>query len=257
MLLENHNAIESGGNFPISNSLRFQSASSQYLARTPASAGSRTAWTWSGWVKRGSLSNDFQLFGVYTSSTNYHIFGFNPSNQIQATLVNAGVTLYNSISSAVYRDPSSWYHIVLVFDTTQAIAIDRIKIYVNGVQITSFTTQVTGLQNQDGLVNNNQSHDLGRYGGASQYFDGYLSEVNFIDGQALTPSSFGTTDTTTGQWVAKKYTGSYGTNGFYLPFSNGTSTTTLGNDGSGNANHWTLNNFSLGPTSDYCLICFL
>lgn len=244
MFLSNENAIQTGG-YNITNSLRFQSASSQYLSRTPASVGNRKTWTWSGWVKVGSLSTSQQcLFGhINNTGANQHTIYF-VNNTIEYRYY-ASAMIGQRTTTQVFRDPSAWYHIVAVWDTTQATAGDRMKLYINGVQVTAFSATVNPTQNTDGIINNTVLTEIG---GASQtasgYFDGYQTEVNFIDGQALTPSSFGATDATTGQWVAKKYTGTYGTNGFYLPFSNGTSTTTLGADSSGNSNNWTLNNFT-------------
>lgn len=234
-ILANENAISAGG-YQISNSLRFQSASSQYLTRTPASATNRTTWTWSGWVKRGALGID----GTFFDAASNDQFRWRSDDTFSVTFNN---TLAIQ-TTQVFRDPSAWYHFVVVADTTQATASNRIKLYVNGVQVTAFSTASYPAQNTAGFINSVNAHNLGRVNSGAYYFDGYMTEVNFIDGQALTPSSFGETDTLTGQWVAKKYTGTYGTNGFYLPFSNGTSTTTLGNDSSGNGNNWTLNNFT-------------
>jgi len=252
-LLQNSNAIESGS-YAISNSLRFQSASSQYASRTFATSGtSNTIKTISFWVKRGVLSSastPYQLFGAYdgSSGNDFGIWydtgtGFS-TDSLRVSF--GGAAAYDMVTSAVYRDPSSWYHVVIAFDTTQATSSNRVKFYVNGSQITSFNLAQYPTQNstvQFGL--NNANNRIGcNWNASSRYFDGYMTEINFVDGQQLTPSSFGQTDTLTGQWVAKKYTGTYGTNGFYLPFSNGTSTTTLGADSSGNSNNWTLNNFT-------------
>ena len=147
-------------------------------------------------------------------------------------------------TNAVYRDTSSWYHIILAVDTTSATANDRIRLYVNGSEVTSFATLSNPAQNADGEINSTSAHSVGRLSGGSGYFDGYLTEIHFIDGQALTPSSFGETDAITGRWKAKAYSGTYGTNGFYLSFKDNTSTTTLGYDDAG-SNDWTLNNFSV------------
>lgn len=245
-LLQNSNAIETGG-YAISNSLRFQSASSTYLARTPASAGSQTTWTWSCWVKRGALGlGRFLSAGSALSDQ----FGFNSSDNFQFV---SDTTAHNLVTTQVFRDPSALYHIVVAFDTTQATAANRIKLYVNGTQVTAFSTATYPAQNSTTLINGNTAQNIGRRlqtGG--EYFDGYMTEINFVNAQALTPSDFGQTDTLTGQWVAKKYTGTYGTNGFYLPFSNGTSTTTLGADSSGNSNNWTLNNFTRSAGTSDC-----
>jgi hypothetical protein len=158
-------------------------------------------------------------------------------------------------TAGVYRDPSSWYHIVVAVDTTQATAANRVRIYVNGVEVTYGTTTYP-TQNYSTMFNSTNAHNIGRSAtGSNQYFDGYMADINFIDGQALTPSSFGQTNPVTGVWQPKAYSGTYGTNGFKLNFSDGTSTTTLGYDSSGNSNNWTTNNISLtaGSTYDWML----
>jgi len=236
---------------PISRSVRLRSSASAYFNRTPASAGNRKTWTWSGWVKRGALTSDMRLFEGYVDTSNYTLISFDSADRIQIQNRVAATATYNWNTTAVYRDSSAWYHIVVVFDTTQATSTNRIALYVNGVQITAFGTQTTGAQNADTFVNATNVHDIGRYGAGSQYFDGYLTEVNFIDGQALTPSSFGTTDSLSGAWIPMPYTGTYGTNGFYLNFKDNTSTTTLGYDYSGNSNNWTANNISLTAGTTY------
>jgi hypothetical protein len=123
--------------------------------------------------------------------------------------------------------------------------------YVNGNQITSFSVSTYPSLNFNFDFNNTQPHNIGRNYNNNSYFDGYLAETNFIDGQALTPSSFGAINASTGVWQPKKYAGTYGTNGFYLPFTNNSTTTTLGNDFSGNGNNWTTNNISLTAGSTY------
>ena len=233
--------------YNLTRSLRFRSSASAYLGRTPASAGNRQIWTWSAWVKRGVLSSTSVLLG--SSGANYDEFRF--STDILRFFIN-GATTADLQTTAVYRDPSAWYHIVLAVDTTQSTASNRIKLYVNGAQVTSFTTATYPAQNTNCSINNNIAQSIGySISNTAQYFDGYLAEVNFIDGQALTPSSFGSTNSTTGVWQPAKYTGTYGTNGFYLPFTNTTSTTTLGYDSSGNGNNWTPNNISLTAGSTY------
>jgi hypothetical protein len=125
-----------------------------------------------------------------------------------------------------------------------------VRLYANGGQITSFSTSTYPSQNQDLVCNNNVAHSIGSYV-TTRYSDGYITEYHFIDGQALTPSSFGETDAITGRWKAKAYSGTYGTNGFYLKFADnsGTTATTLGKDSSGNGNNWTPNNFSVDNTT--------
>jgi len=243
------------GGYFLTNSLRFRSSASAYLNRTPASAGNRRTWTWSGWVKRSVLSSDANdpLFQANYSGTPWFILGFTNDNKLQVAQT-AGVSP-SWETTAVFRDPSAWYHIVLAVDTTSATSTmngsstDRFRLYVNGTQYVISGGSVPS-QNADLQVNNTVSHTIGGYPSV-EFMDGYLAEVNFIDGQALTPSSFGETSATTGVWIPKKYTGTYGTNGFYLKFTDTTSTSTLGTDFSGNSNTWTVNNISLTSGSTY------
>ena len=254
------NAASTGYN--LTRSLRFRASASAYLNRTPASAGNQNTWTWSGWVKRGALGSGQRIFGTSltgTSDNNLGDFFFSSADKIGFFQFNAGTTYTDILSTQVFRDPSAWYHIVLVYDDTQATAANRVKIYVNGVQITAFDTAAYPTQNFIGFFNGALPHTIGRYTGAASgfYYDGYLTEINFIDGQALTPSSFGSTNALTGVWQPARYTGTYGTNGFYLPFTENSALTTssnvgLGKDFSGNGNYWTTNNISItaGVTYD-------
>jgi hypothetical protein len=251
------NTTQESGGYEIQRSLRFNSADTAYLNRTPASAGNRRTWTWSGWVKRGKIGDWAYLFqGTAGNPTG----GLDDGTAIRFSSVNNQLTIYNLINgsndveistAAVFRDPSAWYHIVAAVDTTQATASDRVKLYVNNVQATSFTGTTYPSQNADLYVNTTNAHVIGaliRDAGSPQLFnDGLMTEINLIDGQALTPSSFGETNADTGVWQPKRYAGSYGTNGFYLNFSNNSNTTaaTLGADYSGNGNNWTPNNFSV------------
>ncbi len=233
--------------YQIERSLRFNSADSAYLNRTPASAGNRKTWTWSGWVKRSAIgSGDYTLFSCCpggTDNSNYFNLFFN-NNTIRVESYSVW-----RITTPLYRDPSAWYHVVATIDTTNATAGNRVKLYINGVEVTTFSTNNNPTLNEDLSVNRADAHQIGRRGNtfAGLYFDGYLTEVNFVDGQALTPSSFGLNDPETGIWSPKAYTGTYGTNGFYLNFSDNSNTTatTLGKDYSGNGNNWTPNGFSV------------
>jgi hypothetical protein len=157
--------------------------------------------------------------------------------------VSSAMALYFDTTS-LYRDPAAWYHAVIGVDTTQATSTNRVKMYINGVQITAFASSTYPAQNTNLAVNGNVPHAIGN--GAftnSNYFDGYLSEVQLIDGQQLTPNSFGTFNSY-GVWQPITYGGSYGTNGFYLPFTNSLTSVTAsylvvaggGSGGNGNAN---------------------
>jgi hypothetical protein len=240
---------------PILQSLRFRSSASAYLNRTPASAGNRRTWTWSGWVKIGKDATTPQyIFVGNSAATDAGFLGLGFTNAATNFVVTGWATNWR-ITTQAFRDPAAWYHIVAVLDTTQATANDRVKVYVNGVQVTAFNTTNNPTQNSDLGVNTAATHYLSTYNGTNEPFDGYLAEVNFIDGQALTPSSFGTTDVN-GIWQPTPYTGTYGTNGFYLPFSDKSALTTssnvgLGKDFSGNGNYWATNNISITAGSTY------
>jgi hypothetical protein len=245
-----------GGDYTIARSLRFRNSASAYLNRTPATSSNRKTFTFSAWVKLGALTSFASLFGQYSDGGNQSLFairgaGEGNDNQIRFYDIASSAFTTNIYWSPLYRDYSAWYHVVFVADTTQATDTNRIKLYVNGVQVTSTVSATYPAQNTDLRININASHIIGQSGANNFYSDGYLTEVNFIDGQALTPSSFGQTSATTGVWQPKKYAGTYGTNGFYLPFTDNSTTTTLGNDFSGNGNNWTTNNISLTAGSTY------
>jgi hypothetical protein len=238
--------------YSISRSLRFNSSDSAYLSRTPASAGNRKTWTWAGWVKRGKASTGTEWFYIFDSVTT------NPStgeNYIRINGNHSGHTLEfkqdafsgaGLVTSQVFRDHSAWFHLVAVCDTTSATSTDRMRLYINGERVTAFSSATYPTQNADGAINNTTNHSIGRTAQSGRHFDGYLADIHFIDGQALTPTSFGEFDATTGVWVPKAYTGSYGTNGFRLPFSDNSAATatTLGKDSAG-SNNWTPNNLSV------------
>ena len=263
-------ALSSGYN--LTRSLRFRASASAYLNRTPASATNRQTWTYSAWVKLSPVPQiggyDSQLLttkfdGVAPYATT---IGINTNYKLVFASYDGsgGSPSLNLVTTQVFRDYSAWYHIVVVADTTQATAANRAKMYVNGVQITSFSTATYPSQNYNTYVNKNEVTVIGAlyYSGGGPYgyyqpFDGYTAETNLIDGQALTPSSFGSTNALTGVWQPARYTGTYGTNGFYLPFTDNSALTTasnvgLGKDFSGNANYWVTNNISItaGVTYD-------
>ena len=231
------------GGYNVANSLRFNSGSSDYLSRTPAGSSNRKTWTWSGWVKL--LGTNMYLFGASSDSwaANYSTVWINASAQLRLEL---GGISGNIVSTNLFRDPSAWYHFVVAVDTTQATANNRVRMYVNGVE-TAYSDQTMPAQNSDTMINSAQYHQIsGRP--STQYLNGYLAEINLIDGQQLTPSSFGETDQDTNIWIPKAYTGSFGTNGFYLQFKNSAS---LGTDSSGNGNTFTVNNLtSIDQTTD-------
>jgi hypothetical protein len=207
----------------VNNSLRFRSSNSAYLSRTPSVAGSLTTWTWSGWVKRGTLSASLNIpiFSAGTSGTNDTNITFN-SDIIDWFNRNSSSINARLNTTQVFRDPAAWYHLVFVWDTTNATSSNRMRIYVNGSLVTALSTATYPGSSQSSNVNNNVANYIGLQAGTSNYFDGYMADINFIDGQALTPNSFGTINSY-GVWQPITYGGSYGTNGFYLPFTGGSS----------------------------------
>ena len=209
--------------YNIPQSLMFEEGDSQYLSQTPTSEGNRTTWTWSCWVKKTKTGGFFSMFGSWVDSNNRGVFRFNSNDTITYQL-GISATFKSITTSAVFRDPSAWYHLVLKVDTTQATSSDRVKIYVNGVE-QSVTGNVNDFHSQN--VNTIFTDNLTRYiggrvssGSVENFFGGYMTEINLIDGQALTPTSFA--ESYNDVWVPKDYTGSYGTNGFHLPMTNDT-----------------------------------
>jgi len=235
------------GGYEIDNSLRFNSGSTDYLNRS-FSSGNRKTFTYSGWCKRPPDEETcFLASGTLTTRS----FIFITSSKLAVfNEISSSVTT-DLLSNAVFRDPSAWYHIVVAVDTTQATEANRVKIYVNGEQTTSFGTSNYPSLNEDFSFNNNITHEIGRTPwNSSNLYDGYFSEINWIDGQALDPTDFGEFDSDTNIWKPIPYTGTYGTNGFYLEFQDSSA---LGDDTSGNSNDWTVNGLtSIDQTTDTC-----
>jgi hypothetical protein len=190
----------------IDGTLRFDSSKSHYLSRTPGSAGNRKTWTWSGWVKRSGLGTFQKIFGNEDSSElNGFQIQFRSDNTIQIYDITSSVQ-WNKITTAVFRDASAWYHLVVTVDTTQSTAADRIKLYINGTRQTSFSTSSDPSLNSDTLANTATAHSIGRSGAYNaSYFNGHLNGIYLIDGQALDPSYFGYTDPLTNTWRPKKF----------------------------------------------------
>jgi hypothetical protein len=254
--LFNSGPVGTASTYQISRSLRFNSSDSAYLSRTPSTAGNRKVFTWAGWIKRCKLDTRQSIFSAGTGNLSGQPGGgfFFESNNTLYVVHGGGTTVFIT-SAQVFRDTSAWFHLVVAYDTTQGTASDRVKVYVNGSQI-----DISGSFPDPNLLtdfNNTVIHAIG-----SRTDDGsvpsstanyYLAEVHFIDGAALTPSSFTETDATTGQLVPKTYTGEYGTNGFKLTFSDNSNNTaiTLGKDTSGRGNNWTPYNIAVSASTIY------
>nr|BAR24413.1 hypothetical protein [uncultured Mediterranean phage uvMED] len=233
--------------FEISRSLRFNSADTPYLNRTPSSASNRKTWTWSAWVKKARVGEEGNLFTVGASSTDAK-FRFNGNDTLEVSDGGGG----QLTTAAVFRDTSAWYHIVVLLDNTQATAANRFKLYINGSE--AVVTGSPSSQNADGDFNTAVAHYIGRQvHNTANLFNGYLAEINFVDGSALDPTSFGAFDDN-GVWQAIDTAGlTFGTNGFRLQFADnsGATATTLGKDTSGNSNNFTPNNLSIGLFRQY------
>ena len=209
----------SGEDFTLDQSLRFNDGDSAYLSRTPTGAGNRKTFTFSGWVKRGAISVQQTLMSVNNGSDNSTILHIYLASDDEITISFQAFTL---TTTPLLRDTSAWYHIMFVADTTQALEANRFKIYLNGTQLTLGSSGTFIAQDTDLAFNQATEHCIGRRDNDNdRYFDGYLSEFHFIDGTALTPSSFGETGDY-GEWKPIEVSGlTYGTNGFYLSFAGG------------------------------------
>jgi hypothetical protein len=220
--------------------------SSTYLTRTPSSASDRKTWTWSAWVKRSSLSTGNQVLFVARDGGFPEKIQFNSSDQLEYDHDIAG-TDYTVRSDMLFRDTSAWYHIVVAKDTTQSTETNRLLFYANGQGLATTEFQLGyPPQNYDGAINNTVIHTQGSDGTGYEYFDGSMSHINFVDGAALTPSAFGETDATTGEWKIKTSPSvTYGTNGFFI-LKDGNSVT----DQSGEGNNFTVGGGTLTKTED-------
>ena len=235
--------------YQIERSLRFNSADSAYLSRTPAVAGNRKTWTWAGWVKRSKLGVEQTIFGCMANDVSFYTnltIEVNDKIYIYESLTANGRAL---ATTQLFRDPSAWFHVLLHYNTTDATNSNKAKLYINGTEVTQFDEDNRSYLTSDASVNRAAEHTIGKrtYSPAPNYFSGYLADVHFIDGQALTPSSFTEVSATTGQLIPLAYSGTFGTNGFWLKFSDNSNNTaaTLGKDSFLLGNDWTPNNLSV------------
>lgn len=245
--------------FQIQQSCRFNDDDSAFLNRTPA-ASNRDTWTFSVWFKRGNvgLGSDTYLLSAGADGNNYTAIRITNTDKLRYVHVDAAVTTDDVVSTPIFRDPTAWYHIVVAVDTTLAPAATSIRMYVNGVEITAFDTANYPAAGVDTDVNAAVNHEIARYvGGGASLIDGYMAEVIFVDGQQLTPFSFGEFDAINPSvWKPAPYAGTFGTNGFRLDFANAAA---FGADVSGNANTWTDNGLATNdqvsdsPTENWCV----
>ena len=239
--------------YEVANSCRFNKASSDYLTRTPSGTGNQRTWTFSAWVKRSQIhSAGDQIFQQSHSEGNYMKVYFY-ANKIYWRGQTSEANSAYLVTNRLFRDVSAWYHIVARFDSTNSTAGDRMRLYINGVEETSFSTDINPSLNYDSYANTTNAIDIGRDNvNATSYFDGYMTEVCMVDGQSLDPTSFGEFDEDSPTiWKPKDVSGlTFGTNGFYLDFEDSSA---LGNDVSGNNNDFTVNNLtSVDQSTDTC-----
>ena len=248
MIILPTNSVKDTG-YDVDNSLRFNKGSSDHLSITPSSAGSLQKYTFSAWVKRSNLGANSTLFGARVDANTNFFITFRDEDDISIKNKIGGTTT-TLLTNRLFRDPSAWYHVVVAMDTTQGTASNRTKIYINGVQETSFATEQYPAENGNTAVNQTVEHNVGDDVSDSGFFNGYMAEVVFINNQQLDPTSFGEFDEDSGIWKPINVSGlTFGTNGFYLDFEDSSA---LGNDAAG-SNNFTVNNLTaIDQSTDTC-----
>ena len=242
--------------YDIEQSVRFNSPDSARLTRTAGTATSNDIGTLSFWTKRGVVSGGRGFFSNHADANNRTYVGFDADKIQMYGVIGGSASSPELVTEQVFRDPAAWYHIVIAVDVTQSTASNRVKFYVNGSQVTDFSTETYPPQDTDLPLFSKTNMQVGAHYSSSvgDYYDGYFAEYYYIDGQALAPSSFGETNEDTNQWQAIEYDGSYGDNGFYLKFQDSSA---LGDDSSGNTNDFTVANLVAAdqvidsPTNSY------
>jgi len=243
------NSIKDTG-YEVANSLRFNSGSSDYLTRTPSSATNQDLWSLSFWIKRSNLGSYQSIYGVYANSTNQETLAFDDSDRLYWQLYQSSAVKGQLTTNRVFRDVSAFYNILIVYDSANGTAGNRMRMYINGVEETSFATDTNPSSGQDSQWNSTTAHTIGRIN-TTNYMNGYISELVAVDGTALSPTDVGEFDEDSGIWKPIDVSGlTFGTNGFYLDFENSGS---LGADVSGNGNNFTVNNLTSGDqATDTC-----
>ncbi len=253
----NRGSVSTG--YDIDNSLKLEADNSETLYKNNVD-GNRRTFTSSLWVKLSELSNNSLIYhGVVSNATRL----FTNSNEIYIDLADNTSTFYRWRTNALFRDTAAWYHFVWRVDTTDSTAANRMRFYINGEEYTDWQESATVPQNFDTLANfahSSTSDDVQfSYKEASLYSNLYLAEVHHVDGQTLAPTEFGEFDDDSGIWKPKEYTGTYGTNGFYLDFEDSSN---LGNDANGGTD-FTLSNITAAdqatdtPTNNFCTLNIL
>jgi hypothetical protein len=225
------------------NSCIWNSADDAHMHITYGSAGNQKTWTWSGWVKRAKTGVQNDLWSMGSANNTFGIVYISSNDDFTFYEADSGGTTAFLGTNQLFRDPGAWYHILFVLDTTQSTADNRQRLYVNGTEVTSFANRTNPSLNADLKINSAAKHYLGgtSTGLSDLEWDGCMSQVIFVDGQALTPTSFGATNPVTNIWEPIAYTGTYGSNGYILNFSDSSA---LGDDTSGNTNDLTVSNIA-------------
>jgi hypothetical protein len=232
------NTKVSAGGYEIDQSIRFEDGGPAYLSRTFSTPTDGKTFTWSGWVKRGNFGNKTFISGGGSAEATFYVH----NEALEMYGWTGSAYTFQVWSTPVLRDPSAWYHLVAIYDSTEAVSTDRVRFYVNGVETTAFQVSSYPGLNSTTYLNSAAAHRIGYRMDNAAPWDGYMAEINFIDGQALDPTDFGEYNDD-GVWVPKAYEGTYGTNGFYIT---GADSADLGADESGNGNDFT----SSGLTAD-------
>ena len=239
--------------YEVANSLRFNSGSSDYLTRTPSSATNQDLWSLSFWIKRSNLGSYQSIYGVYANSTNQETLAFDDSDRLYWQLYQSSAVKGQLTTNRVFRDVSAFYNILIVYDSANGTAGNRMRMYINGVEETSFATDTNPSSGQDSQWNSTTAHTIGRIN-TTNYMNGYISELVAVDGTALSPTDVGEFDEDSGIWKPINVSGlTFGTNGFYLDFEDSSA---LGNDAAG-SNNFTVNNLtSVDQSTDTCTTNF-
>jgi hypothetical protein len=231
----------------VANSARFET--NTYMKKT-ASSGNTKTFTISFWCKRANLATGNNQFPIsfYQDSSNRISVALLTDNTFIVYAEVGGSTKMNLITNRVFRDTSAWMHFFIKVDTTQGTEANRVKLYINGTQETSFSTATYPSQNQDLIINTNVY--VGTYDTSNNFYNGYMAESVYIDGTAYDSTSFGEFDSQTGIWVPKNVNGlTAGTNGFYLNFEDSSN---LGNDVFGGTDLTEYNFTSIDQSTDTC-----
>jgi hypothetical protein len=244
--------------YDVANSCRFNDGDSPHMEKTYGTSTDVDKCTISVWVKRGALGGTKAIFGFHTDDNNRGNLVFD-EDKIEVRIFDSGSTTTQLTTTQLFRDVSAWYHIVLSVDTGQGTAASRVRLYVNGSEVTVFGTETNPSQDLNfGFNNSSIVGKVGQKGENNDYFDGYMAEFVFIDGLQLTPSSFGEFDEDSPTiWKPIDVSGlTFGTNGYYLDFEDSSN---LGNDANGGTD-FTVTNLAAAdqstdtPTNNFCVM---